>query len=210
MARVKRDPAEAFLEEVLTGEEIDEARLKTLCAQQTGGKWIPEGQYIEFKAADWIDKDIARNLRKYVAGFANASGGVLVIGIGEPKKKDEHQITDRPITPILSGRKEVADDAVTRALLPIAPFLVPTALPRRVSVNGGEVLLIAVPRSAGLVSVDEGGHRAHYFRFGDSTVAAPAYLVEDLFIGRRQRPALTADVTVKEMIGWQAGGLAGC
>jgi hypothetical protein len=53
-----------------------------------------------------------------------------------------------------------------------------------------EVLVIAVARSMRFVPCIVDGKEVFFLRIGDSTVAAPEYLVTDLVLGRRHRPEL--------------------
>ena len=185
-------------ERMLTGhpvlaEHVDEA-LRT--GRKRAEEW--ETQYVEFKAGDFLANKSSDNktgepgkpykaaavLRKWVAGFANADGGLLVIGVSEGTKA----VTGLGGTcgAVRKNPSEWAGHALSQLAWQLDP-------PPRIEVvdhPDGQVLLIDVGRSRGLVGCSENGQVIHYVRFGESTLAMPAHLVSDLVTGRRSEPRL--------------------
>jgi hypothetical protein len=121
-------------------------------------------------------------------------GGILVIGVGEPKRAPNRALTGPwiidPIPP--ADLHIVREEAILRLLHQIAPMLYPP--PRIIPVamdEGGFIVIVAVERAPALVWVTENSLVHHYFRFGESTLAAPDYLVQDLILRRRARAVLS-------------------
>jgi hypothetical protein len=155
-----------------------------------------EGQRLDYKAGGWLHGSGATKpghptagaalVRKWVTGFANAVGGLLVLGVDAEDKSRPWQVTgEKP--PVQQPFEEWCGRAIQQ-LVGISP-------PPRCCVvthPRGDVALIATPRARSLVACVEQGELVHYFRIGDSTVASPAYLLTDLQLGRRQQPNLRA------------------
>jgi hypothetical protein len=168
-----------LLESILAGKVLSPEELDNLLHD----KEVTEDQHLEFKHADILKnpKEVNAMVREYVSAFANCAGGVLIIGVDEKT---------RTITPCTTpGGGNLAEWA-SRALTPIAAFLNPPPRIITVGYTNGYVLVIAVDRSTGLVSINEAGSLVYYLRIHDQTLKAPAYLVSDLVLGRRQQPDL--------------------
>jgi hypothetical protein len=147
-----------------------------------------EDQWLEFKGGRELDeeKKAARTLRQYVTGFANADGGVLVLGFDEGDT--EHQ-------PRIDGVRAPGSQTVSEwAAACLRPL--PIVAPRIVSliVDGLEVLIIATSPSRSLISCVEAGEPIYYYRIGDSTPRMPQGLIHDLLVGRRTEAELRVGI----------------
>jgi hypothetical protein len=157
------------------------------------GAWATEQEELD-RANKKEDKDPARRLRKYISGFANSDGGALVLGVvgSEAKIVEKRWTVDGLPTPPSVGWAKWASDVLKglSGYLSRQPIITPVNHP------GGELLVVAVPRSVNLIPCLEGGDRGgklnHYVRIGDQTEKIPEYLYADLVLGRRQSPRLGA------------------
>lgn len=196
-----RSPQLQFLQRVLSGVTITAADIDKLLAEH-----VEEDQHLDYKSGQVFDKSsnratpghpntFAGKIRQHVSGFANAEGGVLVIGVGErpnwtnPTTGQEEP--DPHHTRKVDGVHRVTQEQLLRrtrdALQVLHPSLsVPFRL-QAVEHHNGLVLIVAVPRSDTLVVTVEAQRVIHYLRMHDSTVHAPAFLVEDLMLGRRRK-----------------------
>ena len=118
-------------------------------------------------------------VRQYVSGFANAEGGILVIGVSDKPR------TIAPCEPI--GRTTLDSWAGT-LLQDMAPYLSPPPRIQVVEHRKGSVLVIAVARAPELVPCVEARQWKYYLRLHDSTIEVPSFLITDLVLGRRQHP----------------------
>lgn len=131
-----------LLDHLLDGGSLDAEPI-----DQILGEVIPEGVHLEYKGWQFIQKDkkakkgdAAEQLRRYVAGFANSDGGVLLIGFAEQRDAD-----GRAVAVTLDGdptSKEAADPRAlcSRTLTDIAHMLMPP--PRmRVATHGGRPIV---------------------------------------------------------------------
>lgn len=159
-----------------------------------------EGLHLEYKSGKALQKKEgaqlkggrvdATSIRKYVAGFANSDGGLLILGVDE---SDNFAIDG---CPKVGGRS--AADWTERAYQDLAPFLYPPPRTALVNTTIGDVVIVEVPRSDHMVPCHENGTTVFYLRIGSSTVAAPTYLVEDLYLERRRRPSFVLHAEIHE------------
>ncbi|MEQ1501352.1 MAG: ATP-binding protein [Myxococcota bacterium] len=189
-------PQEALLKCLLAGEPatlemVDELRQRR----------IDEDLHLDYKAGAILDRDPHRTevgsptdfkgkLCKHVAGFANGNGGVLVLGVGEAPRLDDGAIdrkTLRPLAPCLLDAATLGT-RIRDALQQLRLSLHPPPRIHALDCNGGSIGVIAVARAEGAVFCLEREQRVYYVRLHDSTAGAPAYLVEDVLLGRRRRP----------------------
>src|SRR6185503_7237783 len=144
-----------------------------------------EGLYLEYKRGLWMsDEDVAREVRRYVSGFANAEGGLLAIGIvgGEDAQGDQRWSFEPPVCPDRSGW----DAWLSRTIQHVA---VSTRVRWQiVSLEQGDCVLVATSRSESLVRVYEKPSLVGYLRVGDQTIPMGDSLFADLALGRRMRP----------------------
>ncbi len=180
--------ARELLDALLEGKELHPSELGMLLG-------LKEGQYLDFKDGLITEESRLehgkRKIRKYVSGFANADGGILVVGISEEKP--------RKISPCASvgpgGLAAWAKDVVSD----MAPFLIPPPRFQVVEGEDGPVLLIAIARAPQLVICTESRRAKYFLRIHDSMVEVPEYLATDLFLGRRQQPSI--DLSFRPSVG---------
>jgi len=154
---------------------------------------VEEDQYLDYKRWDMTapegneGKSRAewnRDLRKFVSGFANADGGVLVLGVagGDVEPQAERWT--------VTGFGGDADPSswVSSALAPIAGHLIPPPRVACVDVQGKAVVFVAVGRATRLFPVDTAQGQRTFVRFHASTQPVPDYLLQDLMLGRRSQP----------------------
>lgn len=181
--------ARRLLNQMLEGEELEEHDVRELVA--VSGETL----YVDFKDGAELDdsKKAARTVRQYTAGFANADGGILVIGVSDGGGELAGRVFTKTSRP---GGRPLTEWART-SLEDLAGSLSPAPRIQVVTVEGVEVLLIGVARAPALVPCVESGELKYYLRLGDSTLAMPPYLISDLILGRREHPRL--QVAVRQM-----------
>jgi len=143
-----------------------------------------ENQYVEYKDGRQPREDLRRTVRRWTTGFANADGGVLVLGISEP---DKAKSEPRKVVGITVPGGGSAAEWATDVLRPFFP------LPPRIALvkhREGDVLFIAAERAPELLSYAEANEPRYALRVGHSTVDIPPYLLADLLLGRRNHPVL--------------------
>ncbi len=126
-------------------------------------------------------------IRQYVAGFANAEGGVLVIGVSNSKPRQLENCPDS----IGSRPTHLWAEDVLREF---AQYLQPPPRACLVSVGSNRVLLVACAAAPCLVPVRTKGRMVYFRRIGDSTAQLPDDIVADLLYGRRQHPAFRVEL----------------
>jgi hypothetical protein len=180
--------ARKLLSEMLEGAELEEADVQSLV--QVRGETL----YIDFKdGAELNDrKEAARTVRRYVAGFANADGGLLVVGVSDGGRDPSR----RCFTGVPRPGGQPLPEWARNVLETMAGGLIPPPRIQAVAVGGSEVLVIGVARAPALVPCLEGNDMKYYLRIGDSTPSIPPYLISDLVLGRRVHPQLL--VTTRE------------
>ena len=181
-----------FLELVLSEETVTAAHLDALVQHR-----VQEDVYIEYKPGEFL-KDKKRNeeLRACMSGFANVSGGALIIGIEEDMHR-AHAITG--CDPIDVGGH--LEGWASRCIGEMGAFFSP--VPRFVEVvstSGAKVLVCAVATAFNLVPVISKSKRTYYLRLGDGIYEASDDLVADLLLGRRARPNL-------DIADWRLSGI---
>ncbi len=68
-----------LLESLTAGERMSRYELDELVKEST-----PEDLFLEYKHGRLLEKrEAAQTLRKYLSGFANSAGGILIIGVDE-------------------------------------------------------------------------------------------------------------------------------
>jgi hypothetical protein len=174
--------ARKLLGQMLEGEQLEEADVRALVQVQG------ETLFVDFKDGAKLKerKDAARMVRRYVSGFANADGGLLVVGVsdggGDPTK--------RTFTPTTAPGGKPLCEWARNVLESMAGGLIPAPRIQAIPVDGIEVLVIGTARAPALVPCLEEGDLKYYLRVGDSTPSIPAYLISDLVLGRRVHPQL--------------------
>jgi hypothetical protein len=176
-------------EAVLRGEPPSEAELRAFidAPKPVSG----EGQHHDYKHADiLVDRKKGGDvLREYAAAFANAEGGVLIVGI------DDRTHAWAPVDDAkfgLGGVKEWAEKGLNGVA---SGFRLTYRATTVVLSAGGCVLLVAASRSQSLVPLFDGQRPTYWFRFGHENRAVPDFLISDLVLGRRRQPTLTVEPT---------------
>jgi hypothetical protein len=174
---------EGFLQAIMQGQKIMAAELDAFIATNQR-----EGQLHDFKSGKLTHattkkekEDGLQTIRDWTTAFANADGGVLLIG---PEDAAPHTITG--CTKI---GNEAPDDWAQKALTGVTGLFSPA--PRFQIVEHppeGDVLLIATERAPQLIPSITAGKMTYHLRINASTVEVPEYLISDLVLGRRQRP----------------------
>lgn len=182
---MKPPQARVWLDDLLADLEPSSADLDRLVAEC--GK---EGQHHDYKAGAHLrETRAADDIRFHVAGFANSDGGFLIVGYDEKRGLFDGCST-------APGGSSLHDWA-TRVLSSLSHYF--SVQPRiRTAVHSGassEILVISTERASGLVPVVHKGRLVFPLRIGDSTVTPPDYLITDLVLGRRNRPALSVKVS---------------
>lgn len=169
-----------LLNELRRGVETTLERLRSLLEDR-----VEEDLYLDYKSGKlWKEGGLGSKLQRYVAGFANGDGGVLMIGVAEPTERGARRVFD-PV----DGDREAILKRARDLLVPLHPHLNPPPRYFGVEVEAGQtVLVIAVDASLDSVLCIERQQPVYYLRMHDSTQPAPAYLVEDIRLGRRRRP----------------------
>jgi len=192
-----------FVDAVLRGDTITEADLDKLVDLE-----VPEGQRIEYKSEGWADrskdktrktgmgkpKALPARVAKYLAGFANGIGGVLVIGVAEGKDGSQDDGKPDRLDSIPETRRDEVTQGVVQGLLKLKgqlPRIEPAQFVQAAA--DGFYVVVGVQRASRLVQVAEPNHLLFYMRVHDTTTHAPDYLAADLFLGRRQQPRVAVE-----------------
>ncbi len=174
--------AKELLNSLLEGHRLAPSELDDVVAG------LGEGQHLDYKSGEIThSQNRAKGrsvIREYVSGFANADGGVLIIGVS-----DGHAIA-----PCEKVGQATLDEWASDLLIDMGPFLVPPVRLQVVNHSKGPVLVIAVARSPQLVTCVESRRAKYYLRVHQSTVEVPEFLASDLFLGRRQQPIVDLSV----------------
>jgi hypothetical protein len=173
-----------LLVDVLQRRPVDPALLRDFVRER-----VPEGPFLEYKRGQWLDTHEAQDLRGYVSGFANAEGGVLILGIvgGEDVQGPDKWSLEPPKCPDQAGwevwlGKVLADvSAKTRVDWQV------------VSVEGNDLVVIAANRAEALIRVYEKPNLVCYLRVGEHTHPIQETLFADLAVGRRAKPDLALE-----------------
>ena len=197
----KAHALDVFVERFTRGDTLTEADLEGIRKLT-----VPEDGRLDYKEAAWTDKDTRRpigpghprtlkaKVAKYVSGFANAHGGVLVLGIKEHRAKypDGTVYLQRlSFDPIPEARRRSVVDAVRAGLEQLAGQLPRGARMQVIESEGereGFYVMVGTGRARRLTTCVEDSRLIYYLRLHDSTTHAPDYLAADLFLGRRQQP----------------------
>src|SRR5262245_52117095 len=132
------DTAE-FRDRVLAREQIEHKDIDELIQTRTG-----EDQFLDYKSGALVqDKDGAFKVRRWTAGFANADGGTLILGVKEPPDDK----SPREVDGCQRVRGQALEEWVSNALGPASTRLIPAPVIREIPYpNKGSVVLIATQR----------------------------------------------------------------
>lgn len=152
-----------------------------------------------YREDTWLDykqpyRDARRfkdDLRKYVAGFGNSDGGVLVLGV-----KEEHEEPTAVVGCPSPDARVALDSWVRDVVLDLLPRFSPQPrISPPVRHRDGDVLFVAVPRAPELIAVNHEGRLKYAFRNVDSTFWADDWMISDLLVGRRRHAVLRPTVS---------------
>ena len=151
--------------------------------------------YLDFKSkkdlnSSEVDKGLQKILSKAISGFANADGGVIIIGISDPKEKDAGW---NPIIPIQKFEQNINTYLPHSTVFPVEGMKAKSILGK--DENDG-VLIIYIPKS------DSAPHcsmkdKRYYQRIGDSFLPMEHYQIADIF-GRRHHPKIKPYLNIKK------------
>lgn len=154
----------------------------------------PEGLYLEYKRGLWLGqaKSPGHELREYTSAFANAEGGLLVVGIvgGEDAQKGQKWTIEGPTCPDQAAGWE---DWLGQVLEEIAART--RVRWQVVSIGSQDVVLVGVDRAEALIKVYEKPDLVCYLRIGALTIPIDDTLFADLALGRRANPDLALKIS---------------
>lgn len=175
------------LAQLLSGARPNEDWVKRLLEQRTR-----ESVLLDYKSGKiWTSGSnartkVKRTIQEYVASFANAEGGVLILGaVGDEPTEADEKFQLAPIP-----HPEDLTEWIRDLLKVLRPYVTPDPRVTSISVEGGQVVVVAVGRAPLPVYLNRSGQPAYFLRTADSTVEAPPYLVADLILNRRARPRI--------------------
>lgn len=178
---------------LLTGYEMQPADLERLLEK---GKSQSEGHYLEAKQGHpQKDKGNPQDtIRRYVSGFANSDGGILLLGVA-----DNWAIVGFE-APGNIDAAQWANDCIQK----IAPYFSPLPRFQVVHHENGKVLVASSARSLNLIPVVENTKQHFYIRIHDHTTTMPDWMISDLMLGRRSYPYLHfSEVSISGL--WRQG-----
>ncbi len=160
---------------------------------------LEENQNLEYKAGKllYLRKDYQK-LAKMVAGFANAEGGLLVLGVTEHEQKDKKTkqvIRIRPGAvdglPIIINKEIIENNLVNLIQYPIEGIIIHSV---RKSIKSQKVVyLIDVPQS--IRAPHRVAENQYYQRYNFSTLEMKHFQIIDL-LGRRVAPDLDVQAVI--------------
>ena len=169
-------------------DELTDAELRELLARD-------EGQFLEFKSL-WdleggrrkvLDRRIVRDwIAEYVAAFANADGGTIILGADDDGTPSGHGYPEEAVRDFLA--------VPTRRLRP--PVRVRS---ERTRLDAAELIVMHVDRHAEAVMVEAGGFP---YRVGDQLQSLPQEVINGLKqsyqrVGYEQR--IRSDATIEDL-----------
>lgn len=180
----KRRNGAALLDDVLTRRNVDVDWLKQVLRER-----VQEDIHLEYKRGEWLMDEGGFKLRKWVSGFANADGGVLIVGASNGEGKDDKHppwSIDNAVAP----NKQPLATWAAQTLTAVAPHLRTAPHIDVIDCGEAQVLVIACQRADALVPIVSGGELQYFLRVGDGVAKVPPYLHADLVLGRRSTPKL--------------------
>jgi hypothetical protein len=168
------------LDDLLNGGTLSEPQLDDLLRSDS-----TEGLWHDFKSGKLMDDpDRAETIRRWVTGFANSDGGMVIVGVDETKPV-------REVDGATARGRETLNDWAGQVLKQFAPYFSPPVHVSTVKHSRGEVLVIAVARAPQLIAYKSTeGAPIFALRMVASTLDAPGWLITDLVLGRRNHPIL--------------------
>jgi hypothetical protein len=163
---------------------------------------IPENSHLDYKISlsNKSDKESKREFLKDISGFANASGGHLIIGVQEPT---QGLPPSKRLTGIDNGPETAAalERLASSSIEPRIPGL--RIFPLSIG-NGRHCLIVHVPPSLGrphMVSHD--GHRSFYIRHTESIFPMSTYEIRQAVLtstSAEDRARNTAELSLAKIL----------
>lgn len=178
----------------ILGAVLSRSRVITLAeVEALAHQHVQEGVSLEYKRGQWLgdkSRDATREIRQHLSGFANADGGLLIIGIVDGDLS--HSAADRWTVEGAEcpGGPGMWDHWISSVLQEI---MIRTRARWQVIEAGTpnrQIVLLAVDRSDTLIRVYEKPERLCYLRIQDQTLPMNHSHVADLELGRRAKPDL--------------------
>jgi Putative DNA-binding domain len=152
---------------------------------------IGQSEHLYLECKTWsTEQESQKNLAKALCGFANAAGGVLIIGLSTTTSQDKYS------PDVIDKKTPVADAAALKSrvegLIPdiVEPPLIEVTVKAIEELPGQKAgyIVLNVP------STDGGPHRSRkdwrfYLRINTGTYLMEYFQLQDMF-GKRQRPIL--------------------
>jgi len=152
-----------------------------------------ENLHLDCKTWSWPlpsnDQEGQRILAKAFSGFANADGGVVLVGMAtDPAQKyDPDVITgERPVTNAIALKARI-EALVGELVVPLLGGVRLAAVPNQTGSNAGFVLVHVPPTDGFPVQSRKDAH--FYMRSASGTYRMEYFQIADMF-GRRRRPSL--------------------
>jgi len=152
---------------------------------------VNEDLWLDYKRGRWLDDTDAkraRKLRRFVAGFANADGGAVLVGVAGGETVQQPTDQQWAVDGCPPAYSQPWNEWASNSLSGLAGYLSRQPVIHLVPHADGQVLVVAVRRSNGLVPCVEDGRPAHFMRIGHQTLPLDPSLYADLVLGRRQSP----------------------
>jgi hypothetical protein len=147
-----------------------------------------EGLHLDFKRVRApLGGDDRANVARLVSAFANADGGLIVIGVATGTGAEKEVAAE--LTPVTRPAERVEE---IRAALPDLVSPVPAGVEFRHIGDEAGYVLIHVPASAAPPHMNVNDHR-YYQRYGSRTLPLEHYQVADL-MGRRNNPLVSCRI----------------
>lgn len=152
---------------------------------------LEEGHFLDYKVAlsGRSTKESYREFLKDITGFANASGGHLLIGVGEP---EEGRDAGAQIVGVENG-DDLAKDLERVAATSTEPRIPGLGIRAIQLATGRYVVLIQVPASMSRPHmVNHQGHRSFYIRHSESTLHMNSFDIREAVLS-----SATAEATAR-------------
>jgi hypothetical protein len=166
----------------------------------------PEGLYLEYKRGIWKgdpDGDLADGFRRYASGFANAEGGLLILGVvgGEDVQRDDKWSIEGAQCPDPKGWTDWLNNVLRDVAIRTRAHW------RSIETgHGSQVVVVAVDRAQELIRLHVKKRLACHLRVGSSTVLIDDTHYADLVLGRRVKPDLELLLPTDLEVNTDAGG----
>ena len=161
---------------------------------------VPEGLYVEYKDGDWFEGRSAKwqidEVRRYIAGFMNAEGGILVLGMDEAERPSDDAKIPASLDEFEWQHQGCFKEWIERAVQQGGLLPLPRTMPLVHVVNNdaGQPVAAVIrvePALDLLVTALYRGRQVFFGRMGESTLSLDEWAVRAILLGRRRTPRLT-------------------